>query len=494
MSDVVLIKLESIGSETDDRGFHPPHSILYLADSLEKAGFSLKLVHEEGTEANIQFVLDLISTEKPYFVGFSVVTGPQIIPCLTASEEIKKKFNIPIIWGGLQPTILPKESLEKTFIDLLVMGEGESTIVELAEILSQQGYETDKVAEVKGIAFRKNGRIVFTEPRPFIIDLDSHNTAWHYLDIERYIRPEIYQHTALAGERTIAINTSRGCPWRCGYCYNPQINKRIFRAQSAAHVIKEVNVLKKKYNISAIRFSEDHFFSNRKRALEIIRNIDLPWNATIRIDDLAEGGDDFVRELAESQCALLRCGIESGSQRILNLIKKDITLDQVRKAAELCAKYKIKVGFFFMLGFPGESWEEACQTMDLMDELEKIDDCLLAALPVVFCAFPATALLDTAKELGYISPDSLEGWGAPIDVVIKYSGSLPPYVDKRVDRAINYLRLLRRNDFGSSFLSLPAKFFRKIAKYRWKHRYFNFPLDWHVANLGKKLLEDINRF
>lgn len=489
MIGVILAKLESIGSETDARGLHPPFGILYLADSLEKAGFSVRLVHEEGTKANIQALVDLVSTEKPSFVGFSVVTGPSIIPSLEASMEIKERHDVPIVWGGLQPTLLPEEALAKACIDLLVIGEGEKTIVELAQVLSQHGLMASELEEVAGIAFKQDGQAVFTESRPFIKDLDDIYAAWHHLDIERYIRSEIYLDSALGGERAIAINTSRGCPWRCGYCYNVAVNKRAFRAQSAARVIQDIQDLKDRYGISGIRFSEDHFFSNRRRALEIIRNIETPWTATIRVNDLSEGGDDFVKKMADNHCALLRCGVESGSQRVLDLIRKDISLDQVRRAAELCEKYGVKTGFFFMLGFPSESWAEVCETLDLMDELEVMNGYVIVGLPSIFCPFPGTPLLNVAIEQGFKPPASLEEWGTTIDVIVKNTGRLPSYVDERVERVINYMRLARVRDSDNLVLSLPAKVFQHMAKMRWKHRFFSFPIDWHVADLGRRSLQ-----
>jgi anaerobic magnesium-protoporphyrin IX monomethyl ester cyclase len=495
MVDVILTKLESIGSETDVRGFHPPFGILYLADSLEKAGFSVRLVHEEGTKANIQALVDLVATEKPSFVGFSVVTGPSIIPSLEASREIKERYRIPIVWGGLQPTLLPQEALAKACIDVLGIGEGERTIVELAQVLSQHGLEAGKLEKVTGIAFKQDGQVVFTEPRPFIRDLDDIRAAWHHLDIERYIRPEVYLASdwGEGGKRATAINTSRGCPWRCGFCYNQAVNKRTFRAQSAARVIQEIQDLKDRYDISGIRFSEDHFFSNGQRALEIIRNTGIPWSATIRVDDLTRGGDDFVKDLAENQCAILRCGVESGSQRVLDLIRKDVSLDQVREAAELCGKYGVRIGFLFLLGFPGESWAEVCETLDLMDELEGMNEYIIVALPAIFCPFPGTPLLSAAMQHGFKPPASLEEWGNTIDVIVKNAGSHPPYVDRRVERAIDYLRLIRVRDFDSLALSLPAKVLQRMAKMRWKHRFFSFPIDWHLAALGRRSLQKAGR-
>jgi radical SAM superfamily enzyme YgiQ (UPF0313 family) len=493
VSDVVLVKLESIGSEGEPRGFHPPFSILYMAHELEKAGFSLKLFHEEGTPENIESLLGMIAEEDPRLVGFSVLTGPQITPSLEASKKIREGNPVPILWGGLQPALFPEKVLEKEYIDLVALGEGEGVITELASALTGPGQSPDTLKGIAGIGFKNNGRIEFTRERPFLRHLDEVRAAWHYLDIERYIRPEIYLESSMGGVRAIAVNTSRGCPWRCGYCYNIFFNKRRFRAQSAARVIQEVEDLKKEYGITGIRFSEDHFFSDRKRALEIIRSIDLPWTATIRVNDIAEGGEEFVAELAAHKCVLLRCGIESGSQRILDLINKDITLDQIREAARLCAKHGVMTGFFFMLGFPGEEWDDVLDTLDLMDELEALGSSILVALPSIFCPFPGTPLLEKAVDLGFQSPGSIEDWGTTIDVIVKQSGGLPPYADKRVERVIQYLRLARVREFDSRAASIPARFFRKLARLRWKRRFFSFPVDWALASAGRDFLDSMGK-
>jgi radical SAM superfamily enzyme YgiQ (UPF0313 family) len=249
-------------------------------------------------------------------------------------------------------------------------------------------------------------------------------------------------------------------------------------------------MLKERYGITGLRFSEDHFFSSHDRARKIIRNIDIPWSATIRVNDLTDGGEDFVKELAENRCAILRCGVESGSQHILDRICKDITLEQVREAGRLCAKYGIHVGYFFMLGFPGETWTDVLQTLDIMDELDAMGEGVIVALPSIYCPFPGTPLLDPAIKSGFKSPTSLEGWGTTIDEIVKNSGRLPPYVDKRVERVINYLRLARVRNFDNVFISLSASFFRKIAQWRWRHRFFSFPIDWHIASLGRSSLRE----
>jgi anaerobic magnesium-protoporphyrin IX monomethyl ester cyclase len=493
MVDVVLAKLESIGTEASSRGLNPPFGILYLADVLEKSGFSVRLVHEEGTRANIQALGDLVSTEKPAFLGFSVMTGPSIIPSLEASAAIKERCDIPIVWGGLQPTTLPKHALAKTCIDVLGIGEGEATIVELAQALCQSKPTASELETVPGIAFKADGQVILTEPRPFIKNLDEFGAAWHLLDIERYIRPEIYLSSELGGERVIAVNTSRGCPWRCAFCYNQAVNKRSFRAQSAARVMQDIRELKDRHRISGIRFSEDHFFSDPRRALKIIQDAGIPWTATIRVDDLDRGGDDFVKDLAENHCAILRVGVEAGSQQVLNLIQKDIRLDQARRAVHLCGEHGVRIAIFFILGFPGESWADVCETLDLIDELQETNEYVIIPLPHIFCPFPGTPLLDVAIQHGFKPPATLEGWGKEPDDIVKNTGHLPPYVDQRVERAIAYMRLARVRSFDNPVLALPAKIFQEIARLRWKHRFFSFPLDWYVADLGRKSLKKVGR-
>jgi anaerobic magnesium-protoporphyrin IX monomethyl ester cyclase len=241
------------------------------------------------------------------------------------------------------------------FIDLVTIGEGERTIVELANVLHEHGMDTQELVKVAGIGFKENGEAVFTRPRPLIKNLDDIYPAWHHLDIERYFYSGKNFYSGLRGEKVIALITSRGCPWRCGYCFNQAVNKRRFRAQSAQRVISEIHDLKERLGITGVLFEDDNFFTDKRRALEIVRSMSIPWTSTMRVDDLAEGGEDFVKTLAQSRCIELRFGAESGSQRVLDLLTKDITVDQIRRTAELCGKHGIKAVFMFMYGFP-------CQT------------------------------------------------------------------------------------------------------------------------------------
>jgi radical SAM superfamily enzyme YgiQ (UPF0313 family) len=486
LTDIILVKLEN---EEESHNLAPPYGILYLADCLERAGFSVRLVHEVGTRGRVQAVVELALGEQPLFVGFSTLTGPPLLPTLLASKEIKRRSDITIIWGGIHPTMLPVQTVSNDFIDLVVIGEGEATIVELANLLRCKGLQTDELEEIAGIAFKRDGQVVVTQPRPFIENLDEIHPAWHLLDARRYFLPPGYFLSGLGGARAMVMFTSRGCPWRCALCYNLFVNKRAFRAQSARRVLSDVRDLRERLDISGIVFEDDNFFTNRERALKIIRELDVPWNSTIRVDEITRGGEEFVRELSQNNCADLRIGVETGSPKIMKLIQKDITIDQVKKATELCVKYGIVTNLMFMVGFPGETWSDVCQTLELMDELDEISETVHIRGPYPYVPFPGTPLFDLAIEHGFEPPASLAEWSNYF--FMGRRPSLPSYADERVANISHYRELATRKDLDQLTFSLPARFLSQIAKLRYEHRFFRCPIDYAIPSWGVAMLRNV---
>jgi anaerobic magnesium-protoporphyrin IX monomethyl ester cyclase len=489
MADVILAKLDG---EQKEYLMAPPFGILYLADALEKAGFDVRLFHEEGTEADVQALVSLVLDERPIFVGFSTLTGPMILPMARASRVIKQALPVPVVWGGLHPTMLPEQTLRNDFVDIVAIGEGEHTAVELAHVLREHGPGAEELAQVAGIAFKNGGQVVRTAARPFIEDLDQHRPAWHLVDIERYFRSGQHFYTDIGsqfwGEKIAAVFTSRGCPWRCAFCYNQFVNKRSFRAQSAQGVVDEIQEYKERYGVTAIIFEDDGFFTNRERALEIIRHIDVPWTSSIRADYLAKWGDGFVRELKQYHCAELRIGAESGSPRVLEMMAKDITVEQIREAAKVCLRNGVKPSLGFMVGTPGESWSDVRMTLDLMDELEAMGRGVAVLGPCIFTPFPGTPLYDEAVRHGFLSPTTLEEWSIR---VWDHKQPLAPYADRRIRYVGYYRRLAQRSDLERLAFSLPTKVLSRIARFRWRRRFFHFPWDYTVPALGLKALSTI---
>ena len=384
--------------------------------------------------------------------------------------------------------MLPQQTLRNESIDIIGMGEGEELIAELAEVIATNGLKPAALERILGIGFRDNGIIRLTPPRPFITDLDRYPPAWDLLPFERYIYGKKYFYSEfgskLPGDRIGAIITSRGCPWRCGYCYNQFVNKRTFRAHSARRAIADVEYLKKTYGISAVIFEDDDFFANPKRSLEIIGEINLPWSSSIRANYLARWGDEFARELSAHGCTELRIGAESGTPRILELAQKDITREDILRAVELCRKSGIRALLAFMIGFPGESWSEMLETFDLMDNLEQSgDDTVVVNGPAVYFPWPGTALFDRAVELGFRPPQQLRewavGWGRK---------NIPAYVPKKAKYAVFYRILALRKNLNALRFPFLARLFQYLARVRWEKRFFGFPIDYYLSHLAIKTI------
>jgi radical SAM superfamily enzyme YgiQ (UPF0313 family) len=496
MTDVILAKLDN---EEAEYRLAPPFGILYLADALEKAGFGVELVHEIGTEADIQALLERVSAAAPLFVGFSTMTGPSLLPTTLASKRIKERLPVTIVWGGLHPTMLPEQTLANDFVDIVAIGEGEKTVVDLARALGAGGAEAGALSEIAGIAFKRDGQsqehsfgIVRNAPRPFIQEIDDLHPAWHRVEIDRYFRSGRHFYTDLGsqfwGKKIAAVLTSRGCPWRCAFCYNQFVNKRNFRAQSPQRVVQDIRDYQARYGITALIFEDDCFFADRARALEIVRQIDLPWTCSIRANYLVQWGDDFVAELQRCNCVELRIGAESGSQRVLDIMQKDITPEQILAATRLCQKHGIRASLGFMVGIPGESWSDVLQTLDLMDTLEALGEGVAVIGPCIFTPYPGTPLFEEAIEHGFKPPASLQEWEGRL---WDHKQPLAPYVDRRSRFIGYYRRLAKRRDLDQLAFALPTKILSQVAGLRWRHRFFRFPLDYTVPAAGLSMLSQL---
>ncbi|MCZ2845870.1 MAG: radical SAM protein [Candidatus Bathyarchaeota archaeon] len=487
MAGVFLAKLETKQSMRERRKFAPPFGILYLANALEKGGFKVILIHEEGTEKEIEKLVRLVLTEKPIWVGFSTMTGPTILPCLKASRMIKNKTEIPVVWGGIHPTIVPEQTLMNDSIDIVVIGEGEETAVELTKVLKSSVWDTQQLSKVAGIGFKKDGQLFFTLPRSFIKNLNGYSPSWRHLDMTKYIYSgDYFQYSKSGGNKIMAFITSRGCPWRCGYCYNQAVNKRTFRAHSVEKIVSQIRDFKERHELTGVRFWDDNIFTNKSRALKIFQNIRLPWISSIRANEIVAGGEDFVRELSQTNCKELNMGVESGSQRMLNLMKKDINLNQVRWAARMCGKYRIKLCLGFMVGLPGETWSDICETLQFMEELERMNEYVIIRGLAIFTPLPKTPLFDLAIKMGFKPPNSLKEWSK---YEMGYVRQLPSYADNRIESMGYYLGLANRNDLHKPAFPYLVNGLQKIARFRIKHRFFYFPLDHTIPAYCRRLFE-----
>jgi len=376
----------------------PPMGLLFIGNALEKAGYRVKVFHLTDEEAVAR--MDDITAEDPMIVGFSIITGD---PCDVVGACCRKlKETLPdasIVFGGVHPTIEPEQCLESGYVDYVVLNEGEHTIVALADALKNGS----PAGEISGLAFLRDGVPVVSPFGEFERDLDRFDMDWDLIDVDRYVFPT-YDNVERVLSGYIA---SRGCPHACAFCYNHFFNRRRWRHPSSAKVIRDVNRIIREHRLGGVLFMDDNFTAKRSWALEILDGIEAAaLHLETRIDYIKR---DFLAELVQRKVRSLFIGVESGSDRMLELIKKGFCVADTYRAFELVKECGIPVKLSFILGLPSETLKEYRQTLRMIvwciEGLERVGFTIGFYLP-----YPGTPLFDLAVERGFEKPRGFEDW------------------------------------------------------------------------------------
>jgi radical SAM superfamily enzyme YgiQ (UPF0313 family) len=458
MKKILLVKLD----DPSDYERYPPFGIMYLANALKSKGYDSIIYHEKFSKKSIKDIKRL--ARDCLFVGFSVMTAPSIKYDILASKEIKK-MNKPVVWGGKHPTILPEITLKDDFIDIICMGEGEETIISIAEYYRGKG----KLEEIEGIGYKLNGKIIIRDKsKP--VDINKYHAYYGNLNILRYLQRRFNFNKILPYE------TSRGCPHRCKFCYNLNFNKRIWRGKDTSLIDKELDTLKK-YGVHGFYFLDDNFFTNKNRALKILEKLDCPWFAELRADYFS---DEFIHKIKNLGCQELFVGAESGSDITLDLINKDISVEQIENAVKLCEKYNIKCTLSFIIGFPHETLTQRKETLEFMYKLHKKYKVVNLDGPKIFAPYPGTPIYEESIRAGFIPPKSSLEWGEKLS---RFKCNLP-WIDKKDRTRLSLMFLMvqlaqmkPKGNFGLIFSLV-----KKWEEYRWKNHNLNFIIDLIIIN------------
>ena len=372
----------------------PPLGILYIAAALKEAGHTVTVLDFALEQLDNISLSKVINENDIRMVGISVVT-PKVYQAIELAEYIKKEHpSITIATGGPHATLVPERLLKDcASIDYVVQGEGELRLNALIERLESRANPEG----LDGIAFLRDGELINTPPTSFISDLNALPMPDRELiDIERYSN---YLKTSASPATTMM--TSRGCPYRCIYCSKPVTGEKL-RVTTPKKVIKELLHLKNEYGIKEIIFYDDSFTLNKRRAMEIcdlmIENkLDIKWQCETRVNLVTE---ELLQKMKDAGCYMVAFGIESGSDRVLKILKKGVTTEQVERAMGFAKKVGIHVVGYFMLGIPGETVDEIKETIRFAKKLNP-DYAQFA----VATAFPGTELYKMAKADNKINDD-----------------------------------------------------------------------------------------
>jgi radical SAM superfamily enzyme YgiQ (UPF0313 family) len=371
---------ERYGADIGDIGGHQaPLGMLFLASFLEKHGVNVHIVDSEFEALNIMDVIARIEKIAPDLVGLTSTTVA-FKNTIKLAEAIKKsRGNVPITIGGCHVTSNPEETLNYSCFDYGVIGEGEETLLELARAISRK----ENISAIKGIVYRNRGdhHIIQTPRRPYVSDLDELPLpAYHLLDdVESYHPPlGCYRYRPV-----FSMITTRGCPNRCIFCDNSVFGRKI-RYHSAEYVLKAIQMLLDRYGAKEIAFVDDTFTVNRNRLLRILKlikkeKVNFAWTCMARVDTLDY---ELLKLMKDAGCWQISVGIESGDQKILDLIKKGIRIEQVRRVANWGHSLGISMKGFFMVGHISETKESIATTINFAKSIPLTDVVVTIATPM----------------------------------------------------------------------------------------------------------------
>lgn len=381
---------------------------LYVAGALQDAGYEVRLCESDmGYDEFIR----LVHTSRPLFVGFSVYTYPSIKDMVEKSGFVTD-MGIPVVWGGAHPTCLPDECRE--IADHVVIGDGEDGAQEIARHIT-------------------NGAISSTYTTLSHEYLDRFTPAWNLINPNSYIFPSSHSvrgnNTANPGASRIFyyLSTSRGCPYSCTFCYNSRKPKRRWRGHSVEWIRIQVDYLKQKTHLDGIGFWDDYFFGMRARAIAIIEYL-KSQNIKFLVEARASQLRDplFVTWLKEMGCLQVFIGAESGSNRVLKHIKKEITVEDIIIAVESTCRHNLPLRLSFIYGFPDETHSEMLKTKKLIEYAKTFPNVSISG-PKLYTPYPGTAMYEEALRYGFVPPSTISGWS---EIHRSTDLKLLPWLDK----------------------------------------------------------------
>lgn len=380
-----------------------PLSIMILAAYLRQFGIEVGIWDANAETFSEERLVRELEEYSPDMVGLTAFTSTVNNAAHIAGLIKGHNPEIVTIVGGTHPSALPERTMrEFPEFDLLVFGEGEKTLLETVEAVGNPRL----LSEVKGLCYRKDGNVVMNEPRELIRNIDEIPFPARDLIPRHLYKSSSHRNVLSQPAQVDALITARGCMGKCTFCASKTVFHGRVRYRGIENVLKEINECKERWGTEHIWIMDETFTTSMKRLSPIcneLKRLEIPWNCSGRVDLVNE---EKIKLMAESGCRLIQFGVESGSQRILDLMKKEITVDQIKAAFKWSDKYGITADAPVILGAdPSETMADIKLTEKLIREIKPLTFAVSILMP-----FPGTEIRKKMLEKGYIRDEKWEDY------------------------------------------------------------------------------------
>jgi anaerobic magnesium-protoporphyrin IX monomethyl ester cyclase len=473
--------------------FYPPYTgeplsaplcLLSLASPLLEAGFDVRVIDAAITPDWESRVLREV--QGALCLGVSVLTGPMIRGAIRIAKLVKSASpEVPVIFGGWHPSLLPGQTLQEHYVDAVVRGQGELTLLEIAQRLANKKPFND----VLGVSTKPFGLTQHSPERRTALLDDLPMPAFHLADYDAYER-------SCGGVRKLAYATSVGCPYACNYCTDMVFYKRKFNALDADRVVREVTELVSRYRIDEVAMLDSNLPVDWRRAVAIAQGfldskLSFRWTFQASTDFLCRMSDDEVQMLGASGVTHMGFGTESTSGEVLKLMnKRHQRLNEMYETARKAALGGIHVTFNLIFGYPGETETHRIETFRTMSEIAR-EFWNVSFSPNVFTPYPGIPIWPQLRELGMHEPQSLQEW-----VDLPLGKSVLPWLQgdelARLRRMLEFFLL--NNQLRKATTNHPGlrKSVRRVlgAPLRWRIRAnkYSFPWELWIARSFERLV------
>ncbi len=356
-----------------------------------------------------------LDVQEPDLIGISMMT-PQIHPAIELINWCKETFpNVPLILGGYHPTLYPEQTLRHPGVDLVAVGSGEKTIIEILEHLGKGVIHFNEgLHNIPGLAFFDSSKaLVITSSRSFS-DLKS-LPPMNYSLVKDYKPISMHIETGKRVKMGLVL-AGIGCVYKCTYCVNSILENK-WQGRKTEDILNDVTCLVKKWGVNHIYLLDELFFCNNKRVAEFVEsleksNLKITWFGLNHISTIRPGflDADLLRRLRSSGCTIMLIGVESGSPRVLDLINKKTNLNQIREAVRAISNSGIVPLTTFMLGMPDEEEGDMIRTFGLIRDLLSNRPRPYVVISL-FRPYPGSVMAKRAYALGHKEPNELAEWG-----------------------------------------------------------------------------------